>query len=377
VNREAANPAAQTQQPRIFRPRPGGNRQYFYINLAIDHDPAIQRYFETIKSRRRNRGYLSPMTVNLTHYAVRSFLGYIGITVTDHAIRDLIEDRRLNPGNTSIDDSLLSFSNLNPILSHRDRAIAIKGIFHRNGVLLYPSIDNHCGKRTPKISDGILKEIFEAQDFEKQTMMEMQAYAGERIRCLAKGVKLSQIRRHDDKYSVIEVEYWQTKARLPHICIIPNRVADAIKDIATRTGRKSPFPNYESLWRQITRYAYEKYGVRLTSHYLRKRFHSIAQKTAMPVNHWDYLMGDSMKEGHEAGVYTLDDDTEIIQEYDRFLAPRLSLSDPQDDFLLSPLAKEDMTSLARTIETLSQHISKLLQENSDLRKQLTALARMP
>jgi cell division protein FtsB len=94
----------------------------------------------------------------------------------------------------------------------------------------------------------------------------------------------------------------------------------------------------------------------------------------MPVNHWDYLMGDSMKEGHEAEIYTLDDDTEIIQEYDRFLAPRLSLINPQDDFLLNSTGKDDFTSLTKTVETLSQQIKMLLQENSELRKQLTTLS---
>jgi cell division protein FtsB len=81
-----------------------------------------------------------------------------------------------------------------------------------------------------------------------------------------------------------------------------------------------------------------------------------------------------MKEGHEAEIYTLDDDTEIIQEYDRFLAPRLSLINPQDDFLLNSTGKDDFTSLTKTVETLSQQIKMLLQENSELRKQLTTLS---
>jgi hypothetical protein len=37
-----------------------------------------------------------------------------------------------------------------------------------------------------------------------------------------------------------------------------------------------------------------------------------------------------MSAGHRASTYALDDRTEIINEYDRYLAPRLSLREPRD-----------------------------------------------
>ena len=363
-------PAPNKDKPRTFRPRRRPNSYYQKMYLTFDRDPTVQTYFEGIKGRRRNRGYLSQSTSTLAHQSMRRFLDYLEIPVSDHAFKDLVTERRNDPSSHWIDDKLLTFSNMNPISSYRNFATYIKGLFTRNGVKLAPKIDNHFAKRTPKISDGILKEIFEGQDFETQTLMELQAYSGERVRCIAQRIKLSQIRLYDDKYATITIEHWQTKARIPHICVIPRRVAEAVFSIAKQTGRDCPFPNFDSLWRQITKYALDKHGARLTSHYLRKRFHTIAQKTAMPVNHWDHLMGDSMKEGHEAETYTLDDDTEIIQEYDRFLAPRLSLCDPQDDFLTSPATgSREISSLVKTIEELTLQVSALLKENKALREQ--------
>lgn len=45
----------------------------------------------------------------------------------------------------------------------------------------------------------------------------------------------------------------------------------------------------------------------------------------MPVNSWDYLMGDKQTHGHNAGTYTLEDYSELVREYDRYLAPALSI----------------------------------------------------
>jgi len=358
-------------KPRYWWTRGPRHTQYTERNEAIDRDPAIQLYYEGIKGRRRNNGFLSLCTQQNTRQGARGFLDYLGVRVTDHSFTDMIKQKKDNPTDLALDNSLLAYSNLNPIKAHRQSATYVKGIFTRNGVKLTPKIDSHFSKRTLKISDGILKEIFEAQDAEKQTLMELQAYSGERVKCIAKLVQLSQIRAYDDKYSIITIEHWQTKARIPHICIIPRGVADAVIGIAEQTHRQTAFPNYETLWREITRYALAKHGVRLTSHYLRKRFHTIAQKTAMPVNHWDYLMGDSMKEGHEAEIYTLDDDTEIIQEYGRFLAPRLSLSNPQEDFLTGPSSTNgDLPILTKTIEVLTHQISELLAQNAELTRQL-------
>jgi len=50
----------------------------------------------------------------------------------------------------------------------------------------------------------------------------------------------------------------------------------------------------------------------------------------MPVNDWDYLMGDKMSMGHKASSYTLENWTDLINEYHQLLAPYLSIRNPRD-----------------------------------------------
>jgi hypothetical protein len=90
----------------------------------------------------------------------------------------------------------------------------------------------------------------------------------------------------------------------------------------------------------------------------------------MPVNDWDYLMGDKIQQGHSAESYTLHDPTAIVQEYDRFLAPHLSLSEPNDYTPSKEL--QDVASLAQTIIVLNQLISKQTALIDQLRLQLAS-----
>jgi hypothetical protein len=213
---------------------------------------------------------------------------------------------------------------------------------------------------TKKISAGILQAIYEAATQEQQDLIDLQAYAGERVTCLTSLVTLDQWEDAGD-YTLIHVGTNQTKARNEHISIIPKTLADRIRERAKAAGRSRAFPNHDSLWREITQLALAKFGVRLTSHYLRKRFHTIAGKTPMPVNSWDYLMGDKQSWGHNAGTYTLEDFTDLINEYDRFLAPYLSIGEPKE-----PDAPKDPTRSSPQTDELHA----LREENAELKSQL-------
>ena len=293
-------------------------------------------------------------------------LQYLNREINDHAITDLIAEvkEQHKCDDFSFDDRLLIYSNLPSLRTHRNSATYLKGIFKANRCRLDLSIDNHFDSRTAKISDGILREIYLAQSPEKQALMDWQAYAGERVACICTKITLSQIELVSDKYAIIHIQGHQTKARYNHICIVPRPLAEQVLKIARTTGREQPFPNKESLWREITAFALQEYGVRLTSHYLRKRFHSIAQKTAMPVNDWDYLMGDKMSAGHEANTYTLEDWTELINEFDRYLAPYLSLREPRDPLDAKEPIEVGQNVLLQTIQELKHTIAnqnKLLE----------------
>ena len=354
----------------VWRPR--HSRQMHPYNATISNDRAIQFYLECIKTRRRNQGYLSKASKREVYAACSKFVLYLGKEITSDAISNLIKHKQDHPSDFTIEDQLVRFSNQQPITSHRHHATRILGVFRENRARLQVSIDSHFVARTKKISDGILREIFLAQDFERQTLMEYQAYAGQRIDCLGAKIRLDQIQHFNDSYSLVNIDFRQNKTRIPHFCIIPRRVGEAIIKIARTAGRNNPFPNYEYLWRDITQYAANHHGVRLTSHYLRKRFHSIAQRTAMPVNDWDYLTGDKIQEGHSAESYTLHDPTDIVQEYDRFLAPHLSLSERSDPNPAGQLA--DIVSLTQTIATLNQVISNQSALIERLRHQLASLS---
>jgi len=88
---------------------------------------------------------------------------------------------------------------------------------------------------------------------------------------------------------------------------------------------QTPFPNYEELWKQITKYVKANYNIRLTSHYLRKRFATIASKTPMDMNQWDYLMGTKKSKGHDASIYNLTILDDLIKDYDTYLVHELFL----------------------------------------------------
>jgi len=340
------------------------------LNNIIEKDPAVQVYIANVMARRRNNGYFSGHSRSHTLSSCRDMLQYLNREINEHAITDLIAEVKAQHKHDdfSFDDRLLVYSNLPSLRVHRNWATYLKGIFKANRCRLDVSIDNHFHSRTAKISDGILREIYLAQSPEKQALMDWQAYSGERVSSICTKITLNQIELVSEKYAIIRIQAHQTKARYNHICIVPRPVAEEVLKVAQTTGRQQPFPNKESLWREITTFAFEKYGVRLTSHYLRKRFHSIAQKTVMPVNDWDYLMGDKMTAGHEADTYTLEDWTEIVNEYDRYLAPYLSIANPTNPFQpVEPISQSKLLEALRDenaeLKGLVLKLSKLLSDN--------------
>ena len=213
--------------------------------------------------------------------------------------------------------------------------------------------------KTPKISEGILQAIYKSLDNEHQSLIDLQAFSGERVHCICT-INACQIKSFNREYAIISVKPFQTKARIEHPSIIPNTVADRVLRIARQAGRDTPFPNYNSLWRDITKLAFDKFNVRLTSHYLRKRFFSIADKTSMPTNHWDLLMGSQKQTGHCAENYSLEDYSELVDEYDRYLSNPLDLS----------------TTHQEPEPVKSTSLDRLLKENAELKEQLTKLIKL-
>jgi hypothetical protein len=149
---------------------------------------------------------------------------------------------------------------------------------------------------------------------------------------------------------------------MAHICLMPLTFAKKVIETARKAGRNVPFPNYESQWKKIRKFAEAEYHVYLHSHYLRKRFQTIAESTLMPANHYALLMGDIPKEGHIPTTYSLSTQyqvflSKLIQEYDSFLVRDLTLNNKYQP----------------NTNSISSNISELKTENENLRKLLAQL----
>jgi integrase len=303
--------------------------------------------------------------------STRQFLQFLGRPITPTAASELIAVTKAQHNNDDFttDDSLQRFAALKPVVTHFTRACFVKGVFRANHCPLYATFDTHFSRPTKKIGSEVLKAIYDSLDDEHRALMDYQAYAGERVGCISRKVTLQDFEDFDDRYTLIRIKASITKARNNHICIIPKQLADWIREYSKSRAKagfpnsSAPFPNYETLWRDITKLAFEKHAIRLTSHYLRKRFHTIAGKTPMPVNSWDYLMGDKQSWGHEAGSYTLEDFNDLVSEYGKYLAPYLSIREPREP--------EDPRESSNNLQ-----LERILKENRELKDQLIRLTEL-
>ena len=118
------------------------------------------------------------------------------------------------------------------------------------------------------------------------------------------------------------------------------------------------------MWREIRDSALKNFGIRLTSNYLRKRFLSIAGRTEMPVNDWDFLAGHKQTLGNHAEAYQLEDYSALVQEYTTYLLPYLSITEPRD-----PLEE-------RQLVKTSPEYEQLRKENQELKIRLDTLTKL-
>jgi hypothetical protein len=294
----------------------------------------------------------------------KHFLRFLGLPITDHTLTDLIERSRQQhrKENYTTDDRLLEFVGQKPIMSHASWGASIKGIFKANRCPLQASFNTTFTHSTKKFGSGLLKAIYETVTLEEQKLMDLQAYTGERLAAISL-TPISQWEDFNDAYTLIHIKAPDTKARNEHVCIIPRTLADWLRNYCKQTNRDRPFPNCRTLWHEMTQVILTKFGIDLSSHYLHKRFHTIAGKTAMSVNSWDYLMRDKQSYGHNARTYTLEDFGELVREYDRYLAPHLPIHEPREpDEPREP--------------TIGQQLEALVKENAELKEQILMLSKL-
>lgn len=351
-------PAFHTVKERIRHENSEAHR----LNLIIEQDQAIQNYFTDIKNKVRNEGILSKSTHNHTLTAARTFLEYIGFQITNHAINDLVQHKKHNPQDTQIETALRAFANEDNntmhLRSQRRKGENILGIFRANFARLDLRIDNHFDSPDETCTEGIFQEIYKHLTPYQQAMIQWQQYAPERANAIYK-VALPNIdlSRHD--YALIHIEKRNSKVRYKHIELIPIDFAKPIVERATASRRKTPFPDHASQWKKITAFAKREYNVKLTSQYLRKRFHGIAERTAMTENLWISLIGERPKKGHLPDVYSPKFIDDLAQEYALYLQERLTLSthNQQAQQTQQPTIGQLQAEITRLKQALAQILS--------------------
>lgn len=333
-------------------------------NNTLAQDPAIANYLEDILAR---KGKLSESTKSKTLSGLRIFLNYLKIPPSPTAFSELINRTRTehSNGNLTTDIALRKFSIQEPRNSYSSWAAAIKPCFKFNGIPLAVTITQPKPKRTRAISAGILQAIFQKLPRrELQLIILLQNYAPERIDALCLTPFSAWEDSTDGKHTYINFDPKKCKVNYEHSGIIPRELANEIRAYANALERNVPFPNYETLWREIRDYSLKNFGVRLTSTYIRKRFISIANLTRMNVNDWDYLSGHSQTRGSQANHYQLEDLDRLARTYDTLLMPYLSIEQPRDP--------EEAVNPINTNTVIEQ----LQKENFDLKDQILKLTKL-
>ncbi len=322
-------------------------------------DKAIIRYFANIASRRRNNGYISPSTKGHLLVAIRKFARYSNQEITPQFVSSLIETFKTadQPTKTQFLDQIQDFSNQQPLKSHRGYATLLKGVFRANRTRLEVFVDNHFSKKTARISEGILEQIFKALPDDTRLAFQLLQYAGERRLALCT-TPFTQWRLEQDHW-VIAFTSTQVKTRISHISIIPKAIGDAIIARATKNGHTCPFPDFKTIFSKATAFIEQQFNTTITAHYFRKRFATIASTTQMPPNDWDYLCGSKMSIGHEADIYQLEDNTRIIHEYTEFLEQALAINATT---VKNDTAKEEIKRLNSLIESQQRTIDFLTKQ---------------
>jgi integrase len=333
----------------------------YAIRQTVQKDQAFQDYLTDLKTR---KGRISKVTQMQATSGALDFLRYLRREVTDTTLSQLLKETREQHRNDdyTTDKLLRKYISEAKVTTKLKHASFVKGIFKANACPLTASVPQTRPSKTKRIPPGILKAIYYALPRDElRLIMDFCAHAAERKTALC---KLNPISAWEDygNSTVIRFDPTTTKVNYEHVSVIPKTLADIIRQYAKSRGREegAPFPNVETLWREITKFAAKNFGIRLTATYMRKRFLSIAKLTPMPANDWDFLAGHKQKVGNYAHHYQLEDDTQLVEEYEKYLAPFLSISDPREpDNPKEPFNNSELKELRTENQELKEQILKL------------------
>ncbi len=312
---------------RRYTKRRGRTSPYAKEYETLLRDKAIRTYIADLSSPEKP---LDKHQQTLICLALVRFLIRLSKPISASAVSELVQFKKEHPNDTSLEQELKLWKAENNRPGTYAMISRVLGVFHRNFARLqmtihFPSSSNH----TKPISEPTLRAIWNDLTPGDRDVLDLMAYGAERRNALnmlpLENVHLAE----NSNVAILEVPSRLSKTGIQHPSIIPKGLAERLLDDATRNGYTVLVPNYRTVWKRITKLAQTTYHVRLTSHYLRKRFETIAERipsNEMNPNHWVILMGSKPMLGHMPDIYSLLSNTELIKEYETYLMPRLALT---------------------------------------------------
>lgn len=259
----------------------------------IENDPAFKTYIAKLNRPEKPLARANYLDCVGAAYAL---LKSMGIPITDHSIADLVRRKEENPRDTSIEKALTVLRSTLTVRTNTVHASRMVGLSKANFVPLSIHIWVKSGRPTKPIQETILRAM--RQDPELQQihydLLDLMAYSGERIQALAKTPPQDISFVEETRTAIIHVSPERSKTAIEHPTVITRELAERLLQRAQEYGYPVILPNYNSLFRTITELSERKYGIHLTSHYLRKRYETICETipaNEMNPNHWLILMG--------------------------------------------------------------------------------------
>ena len=282
------------------------------------------------------------------------------VPVTATAVSEIIQRKADNPKDFTIEKLLKLWKAEATDSSAQHNIGRVLGVFRRNYAPLHMTIHITSSYKTIPIAEPTLRAIWNDLTPDDRDVLDLMAYGAERRRALNM-LPLENVHLVEgSNVAILDVPARLSKTGIAHPAIIPKDLAERLLDKASTNGYTVLVPNYGTIWRRITKLAINSHKVRLTSHYLRKRFETLAERipsNEMNPNHWVILMGSKPTLGHMPEIYSLLTDRELITEYETYLMPRLALS-------------------GETFKPKPSELDELRRDNAELKDQLLKLTKL-
>ena len=309
----------------------------------IENDPAFKTYIAKLNRPEKPLARANYLDCVGAAYAM---LKSMEVPITDHSIADLVRQKEENPRDMRIEKALTVLKSTPTVRTNTVHASRMVGLFKANFVPLSIHIWVKSGRPTKPIQESVLRAI--RQDSELQQihydLLDLMAYSGERIQALAMTPPQDISFVEGTETAIINISPARSKTATGHPTAITRELAERLLQRTQEFGYPVILPNYNSLFRTITKLSEQEYGIHLTSHYLRKRFETICETipaSEMNPNHWLILMGAKPSYGHRPDIYSLRSDEQLAKEWEAHLLPRLNLSGTTYQQPSNDLAKEN------------------------------------